>query len=83
MMRFVVLLSGLLALSALPSSKIWTQPGDAAREVEEGKNLEVLTRGPLHEAFAQPYSLNPAVNPIATRGRPKIVASFVLLVVLA
>lgn len=70
MKRFLLVLSGLLALSVLPSSKIWTQPGGGAREGEEGKNLEVLTRGPLHEAFAQPYNLNPAINPIVPKKPP-------------
>jgi len=69
-MRIVVLLSGLFALSVLPTSKIWTQPGGDAREADDDKNVEVLTRGPVHEAFAQPYSTDPAVNPIVPKKPP-------------
>ena len=41
-----------------------------ARAQETQKGVEVLTRGPIHEAFAEPSSANPRPNPIIHQKPP-------------
>ena len=44
------------------------QPPDPAPSAEAG--IDVQTRGPLHEAFAQPYSPDPQPTPVVPRQPP-------------
>ncbi len=38
---------------------------------EDVEGLKYLTRGPLHEAFADPYAANPAANPVVAASPPE------------
>ena len=55
------------AVSLLGSSN--TRAQDAKEEFPQ-KGVEVLTRGPIHEAFAEPLSVNPRPNPIIHQKPP-------------
>lgn len=47
------------------------QQGAELKGAEELEGLEYLTRGPLHEAFADPYAANPAANPLVAASPPE------------
>jgi hypothetical protein len=42
----------------------------AALRAEEGKDVEVLARGPVHEAFAEPVEQQPAPGPLVPKQPP-------------
>lgn len=45
-----------------------------AQEATESEDIEYRTRGPVHEAFAQPVSFDPAPGPIVTEEPPAPIA---------
>lgn len=59
-----------LALFLIWSTGAW--PGDPPLSKEDlaQKGVEVLTRGPVHEAFAEPLNVNPRPNPIIATKPP-------------
>jgi WXXGXW repeat (2 copies) len=60
------LLTGLLAATNARSQGTPPSP----KEEMPQKGVEVLTRGPIHEAFAEPLTVNPRPNPIIHQKPP-------------
>jgi hypothetical protein len=46
---------------------------DAADPVAASDDMEVLTRGPVHEAFAETVSLNPQPGPVVPKAAPEAI----------
>ena len=61
------ILFGLLAYAAV-AAPILSQPGEKAPPGEKG--VEVLTRGPIHEAFAEPSAADRRPNPVIHQQPP-------------
>jgi hypothetical protein len=61
-----VIVAGLVALLYQSGSPALAQTGDPNDE----SGVEVLTRGPVHEAFAEPAAYNPTQGVVVTREAP-------------
>ena len=62
---------GLLSILGLASSSTPQQPVPAAKDNVALQNpIEVLTRGPLHEAFAQPFDVKPEPGKLIPKEPP-------------
>lgn len=63
----LLVLAGLGTLLLIPSPS--TSQGPAPPAAPD--NYEVLARGPVHEAFAEPVDYNPEPGPVATKAPPE------------
>jgi YXWGXW repeat-containing protein len=70
--RFWILVLASLGLSPflLWGNGVWADEPTLPKEEAVQKGVEVLTRGPIHEAFAEPLTVNPRPNPIIHRKPP-------------
>src|SRR5690349_13138830 len=59
---------GLLTIFALASMGISQDDVKTTKDAKEA--VEVQTRGPLHEAFAQPFGVTPGPGPIVPKAPP-------------
>src|SRR5687767_8167281 len=59
----------IVATSAL-AQELAPPPPPAPDAPANADNVEVLARGPLHEAFAQPVTFNPEPGPVVTKAPP-------------
>ena len=62
-----------LVAALLGTAVAWGQPRDASRgrtEAEDG--VEVLTRGPVHEAFAETISFDPEPGVVVSKAAPDL-----------
>jgi hypothetical protein len=57
---------------ALPGNQGDPAPG-AADPAASNDEMEVLTRGPVHEAFAETVSLNPQPGPVVPKAAPEAI----------
>jgi hypothetical protein len=75
--RFTVMVTCNLLVAAMTTGATLAQPQGlkAPPGVESGvdSNVEVLTRGPLHEAFATPTTFDPVELPIIKRRPPEAI----------
>lgn len=69
-MTLGIKLTTLFATLALFVSPALAQPADDDLEGEDREGVEVLTRGPVHEAFAMPASSDPEAGLIAPKEPP-------------
>ena len=79
-MRFWPMLVSILGLGALAigASTVWTQEAPRAEEGTEAraddatveKGVEVLARGPVHEAYAEPVTTKPRPGPLVRKQPP-------------
>src|SRR4051794_17527054 len=68
MKKYLILLTiaALTAFAVLGDSDAQQPPPP----VENIEGVEVLTRGPMHEAYAAPQALNPSPSPIVPKAPP-------------
>src|SRR3954452_16677379 len=70
-LRFVALplaFAGLGPLLLIPPPATTQDPPPAAPD-----NYEVLARGPVHEAFAEPVDYTPEAGPVADKAPPELI----------
>jgi len=65
--RILALLAGIVALTVAAAQ----DPGYQPRQPQTGSEPEILTRGPVHEAFAVSIVIEPKPGPIAPRRPPE------------
>ena len=70
--RFCIFVLGTLGLSPflLSGTGGWANEPPLPKEEPVQKGVEVLTRGPIHEAFAEPLTVDPRPNPIIHQKPP-------------
>lgn len=70
--RHLIPATSLLTALAL-GAVVLAQPPDRAAtdQVSDANAIEYLTRGPLHEAFAEPYEADPSPAPLVTAEPPE------------
>lgn len=70
--HFLVLLHGILGLllGLVGATNAEAQDKPLPKEEVPQKGVEVLTRGPIHEAFAEPLTVSPRPNPIIHQKPP-------------
>src|SRR5205823_7652351 len=63
---------GLLALAAMTAISGWTRPAIAQQVpvADDGSGMQVLTQGPVHEAFAEPVEYDPQPGPVIPKQPP-------------
>jgi hypothetical protein len=63
---------GLLALAAMTAIFGWTRPAVARQDPvpNDGSGIQVLTQGPVHEAFAEPVVYDPQPGPVIPKQPP-------------
>src|SRR5437016_3452747 len=53
-----------------PAQQTAPPPAATATSEQPQPGVEVLARGPVHEAFAQPYAADPAPTPVVPKAPP-------------
>src|SRR5947209_2617983 len=63
---------GLLALAAMAAIAAGTRPPIAQQVpvADDGSGMQVLTQGPVHEAFAEPVVYDPQPSPVIPKQPP-------------
>src|SRR5947209_562734 len=62
-----------LALAGLCGLAVWfaAEPAAARQDVAQTNGVEILTRGPVHEAYAEPLDPRPQPTPVVTQQPPE------------
>ena len=60
---------GWIAVGFSGTARAWQQP-----ELNEPEGVQVLTQGPIHEAFAEPVLYDPKPGPVVPKASPAPIA---------
>jgi hypothetical protein len=61
---------GLLTIFGMASWSVSQEPATPKGDIDPQDPIEVQTRGPLHEAYAQPFEGSPAPSPVVPKAPP-------------